>query len=107
MSISNLSLPPPALISTNENNPPLRLSTMADVLRDPTIINAEKRGVLDCYKHVMHWVNVSGVEPINGNTCVTVDGVYRCIKIHANQTISHVKVLPGKRDDYTKIQMCL
>ena len=103
MSISNISLPPPDF--TNENNPKLRLSTMADVLRDPTIINAEKRSVLECYKYVMHCVNVSGVEPINGNTCITVDGVFRAIKIHPDQTISHVKVLAGTRNDYVKYQM--
>ena len=90
---------------TNENNPKLRLQTLQDVIRDETIEKVEKRGVLDCYKHVMEWVNRSGSEPINGNVCVTVDGVYRCIKIHADQTISHVKVLPGKRDDYVKLQM--
>jgi hypothetical protein len=90
---------------TNENNPKLRFGTIEDILRDPTIINAEKRSVLKCYKYVMHWVNVSGIEPINGNTCVTVDGLYRCIKIHANQTISHVKVLVGQRNDYVKFQM--
>ena len=105
MSISNLSLPPPALISTNENNPKLRLHTMEDLLRDETIEKVEKRRVLDCYKYVMYWVDNSGVEPINGNTCVTVDGVYRCIKIHPDQTITHVKVLTGKRDDYVTLSI--
>ena len=90
---------------TNENNPKLRLGTIEDILRDETIIKAEKRRVLDCYKYVQQWVEWSGIEPINGNTCVTVDGLYRCIKIHANQTISHVKVLAGQRDDYITFQM--
>lgn len=33
------------------------------------------------------------------------DGVYRCIKIHPDQTITHVKVLTGKRDDYVTLSI--
>ena len=90
---------------TNENEPMLRITTIEDVLRDETIEKVEKLRVLDCYKYVKYWVNISGIEPINGNTCVTVDGVYRCIKIHPDRTISHVKILPGQRDDYITLQM--
>jgi hypothetical protein len=92
-------------INTSENKPMLRLSTIEDILRDQTIINAEKAGVLKCYKYVKQWVEWSGDEPINGNTCITVDGVYRAIKIHANQTISHVKILTGQRNNYVKLQI--
>lgn len=90
---------------TNENKPVLRLKSIEDVLRDETIENVEKKRVLDCYKYVKTQYDITGLEPINGNTCVTVDGVYRCIKIHADTSISHMKVLPGQRDDYFTIQM--
>ena len=92
-------------INTSENNPKLRLSTVEDVLRDPTITTADKHRVLKCYKYVKQWVEWSGDEPINGNDCITVDGVFRAIKVHANQTISHVKVLTGQRNNYVKLQI--
>ena len=85
--------------------PDFRLQTVEDVLRDNTIAQVEKTEVLKCYAFVMQRYTMTGKEPINGNTCVTVEGVYHCIKIHPDRTISHVKVMPGKRGDYIKLRM--
>ena len=87
--------------------PDFRLETIEDVLRDNTIAQMEKEHVLKCYAFVMQRYTTTGIEPINGNTCVTVDGVYHCIKIHPDRTISHVKVMKGQRGDYMKIQIAL
>ena len=85
--------------------PDFRIKTIEDLLRDNTIAQVDKTGVLKCFAFVMERYSMTGIEPINGNTCVTVDGVYHCIKIHHDQTIDHVKVMPGKRSDYMKFQM--
>jgi len=85
--------------------PDFRLETIEDVIRDNTIEQVEKEHVLKCYKFVKDRYELTGLEPINGNTCVTVDGVYHCIKIHPDKTISHVKVMEGQRGDYMKLQI--
>tara|TARA_B100000925_G_scaffold291591_1_gene280253 strand:- start:3148 stop:3438 length:291 start_codon:yes stop_codon:yes gene_type:complete len=87
----------------DNKNTEFRLKTIEDIIRDETIESVEKLRVLKCYKYVKDRVEITGIEPFNGNTCVTVDGVYHCIKIHANKTISHVKVMYGQRGDYMTI----
>lgn len=85
--------------------PDFRIKTIEDVLRDNTIIQEDKTSVLKCYAFVMQRYSLTGFEPINGNTSITVDDVYHCIKIHHDKTISHVKVMPGKPGDYVTFQL--
>lgn len=90
-------------VNSNENNPPLRFQSVEDILRDGSIPSFEKHRVLKCFKYVQEWVDLSGNEPINGNVCITADNVFRCIKIHADRTVSHVKIMEGNRDDYVTL----
>tara|TARA_B110000008_G_scaffold252138_1_gene266523 strand:+ start:901 stop:1227 length:327 start_codon:yes stop_codon:yes gene_type:complete len=101
--ISSLKLDIPSPKPTENHT--LRIKTIEDILKDETISKAEKESVLKCYKYVSRSFNSSGIEPLNGNTMVTIDGQYHCIKIHIDRTISHVQQMKGSREDYYKIQL--
>ena len=82
-----------------------KFTDIENILRNETIEKVEKLRVLKCYKYVKDRFDITGIEPFNGNTCVTVDGVYHCIKIHADKTITHVQVMSGQRQDYMTLGM--
>ena len=82
-----------------------RIKNLADVLRDKNIPKHEKMSVLKCYKFVKEYHEDTGIEPLQGNTCITVDGGYHHVKIHLNRTITYLQTLKGNSADYMKLGM--
>lgn len=77
-----------------------RINNIDQVLRDESISKTDKNQVLKCYKYVKNSYDALGTEPFNGNTCITVDGGYHCVKVHADRTISYVRKMEAPEKYY-------